>query len=148
MHLEVESTFLGLFVFLTAVLLIARQQFQLAFAEAEHVVCRHLVVMNMLEGSLMLMLMLFFLLVLFYMACSVRMLAHDSRLQVIVREFQVAESPSFVQSQHSAERLLRELRVPDLVVDGVLVFARMLLAPSPVPNKSLLVAGKVNRVVP
>ena len=148
MQLEVESTFLGLFVFLTAVLLIARQQFQLAFAEAEHVVCRHLVVMNMLEGSLMSMLMLFFLLVLFYMACCVRMLAHDSRLQVIVREFQVAESPSLVQSQHTAERLLRELRIPDLVVDGVLVFARMLLAPSPVPYKTLLVAGKVHRVVP
>ena len=58
-QLEVESAFLRLFVFLTAVLLIARQQFQLTFAEAEHIVCRHFVVVNLLEGRLRLFFLLF-----------------------------------------------------------------------------------------
>ena len=76
------------------------------------------------------------------------MLPHDTRLDMVVGEFQMAESPALVESHHQARSLFGELRILHLMVDAVLVFTSPFLAPASVPDESLLVARKVDGIVP
>ena len=160
---EVLSHFVGGFIFLTAVLLVGQQSLDAAFANVEAVVKRHLVVAYMLEGGFVLMLvfvalflmlvvmvciMVFFFFMLVICIMLMMVFSHDARFDMIVGQFQVAVAPVLVESHHHARSLFGELRVFHLVVNAVLVFAGSFLTPASVPDESLLIARKVDGVVP
>ena len=134
---EVKAAFLRLFKLLTAVLLIAEEQLQIAFAEIEHIVGHHLIVINLLKRRLR-----------FFSSLPRPIAFNDAGLQVIIGEFEATLAPSFLETHHPFEGLLAELGVEDVAVDLVGIFASVLLAPAGIPDDALFIAGKVKRVVP
>ena len=150
-ELEVESALIGilfLLKLLTAVLLVAQKELQVAVAQEPGVVEHHLVVVYLLIGHRLAVTLG---IVAFRDEKVARLLVsfplHDARRTVIVVEDEVGMALAVIPTEELGECLLTEGRAEDIAVVFVLVGVRHLAAVAGIPHEASLVAGEVERIV-
>ena len=146
-ELEVESALIGilfLLKLLTAVLLVAQEELQVAVAQEPGVVEHHLVVVYLLIGHRLAVTLG---IVAFGHEEVARPLVplplHDARRTVVVVEGEVGMALAVIPTEELGESLLTEGRAEYIAVVFVLVGMRHLAAIAGVPHEASLVAGEV-----